>query len=358
MSRAMIPRAALVLLLLAAGARAHDGGGVCAGNAAAVSAARAALEAAPEALQKRFALADALIVANCYDEAVHALEQGEALHPRNLELQTRLRNVRSLKSEQSYFAGLEEAEVAARVSRNLLRCSRLGDLNACDEARKLRPDDPQVMLATGEAQLKANRPADAEATLLSAKRLAPGDANVAARLAEAERQRQVALGVCQRGDGDAALAACQAALLRGAADEFAVHSRLAQLYQQRNQPAAALASYVAADALRKGDRNVALGIVAVTDADQRKDAVTLAARGSALLTLKRGREALATLRQALSAAPTMPDLRALISKAEVLARSETASQDARAAVRVADADGTTVAPARRYSNSAEPTRSH
>jgi tetratricopeptide (TPR) repeat protein len=358
MSGATIRRVAL-LLLLAAGARAHDGGGVCAGNAAPVAAARAALDETPEALTKRFALADALIVANCYEEAVLALERGEALHPRNLELQTRLRNVRSLMSEQSYFAGLEEAEVAARVSRNLLRCSRLGDLNACDEALKLRPGDPQVIVATGEAQLKANRPADAEVTLLRGKRVAPGDPRVAARLVEAQGQRQTALGVCQRGAGDQALAACQAALMRGAPDEFSVHSRLAQLYQQRNQPAAALASYVAADALHKGDRNVALGIVAVTDADQRKDAVTLVARGSALLTLRRGREALSTLRQAQNVAPTMPDLHALISKAEAVARSQTAS-DARAPVpvRVADAEGATAAPARRYSNSAEPTRSH
>jgi tetratricopeptide (TPR) repeat protein len=169
------------------------------------------------------------------------------------------------------------------------------------------------------------------------------------------------LSQCQRGDGDAALQSCQAALLRGASDEFTVHSRLAQLYQQRNQPGPALASYIAADALHGGDRGVALGIVAVTDANPRKDAVTLAARGSALLTLGRGREALAALKQAQVLAPSMPDLKVRIAKAQTLARREPAPA-AGAPGDAASRDGSVVAntatTTRRYSNTAEPGRSH
>ncbi len=361
MIRALAPLG--LLWLLAGAAHAHDGGGVCAAGTPAVSAAHAALDAAPESLPKRFALADALIQANCYPEAVRTLEEGEALHPRNPDLQTRLRNTRSLSSEQTYFAGLEEAEVAARVSRNLLRCSRLGELNACDEALKLRPDDVQIVLAKADAQLKINRPADAEVTLRRARQLAPNDANVSTKTALAQQQRQAALNLCKRREDDAALAACQSALLRGAADEFDVHSRLAQLHQQRNESAAALASYVAADALHAGDRNVALGIVALTDAGPRKDAVTLLARGSALLTLERGREALAALRQAQSLSPSLPDLRTLIGRAEAIALTEVPPKPAAvappaAAVQVAEARATPTVAARRYSNAAEPSRSH
>ena len=344
-------------------AQAHDGSGVCAGNAAPVSAARAALDGSPASLPARFRLADALIEANCYEEAVHALEAGEALHPRSPDLAAKLRMTRSLVSEQSYFAGLEEAEVAARVSRNLLRCTRLNDLNACDAALKLKPDDAQVLVAKGDALLKSNRPADAEQIFRRAKELAPGDSAAATQLAAAQAQRQAALAQCQRGEGDAALQSCQAALLRGASDEFTIHSRLAQLYQQRNQPGPALASYVAADALHGGDRGVALGIVAVTDANPRKDAVTLAARGSALLTLGRGREALAALKQAQALAPSMPDLKARIAKAQTLARREPVVADSSGAG--ASSDGSTreaasavATPTRRYSNAAESGRSH
>jgi tetratricopeptide (TPR) repeat protein len=365
--RMRIPMTLVCLWLLGSEivpAQAHDGGGVCAGNAAPVTAARESLAAAPTSLPTRFKLADALIEANCYEEAVHALEAGEALHPRSPDLAAKLRTTRSLVSEQTYFAGLEEAEVAARVSRNLLRCTRLNDLNACDEALKLKPNDAQVVIAKGDALLQSNKPAEAELTFRRAKELAPGDARAASQLAAAQAQRQAAMTQCQRGEGDAALQACQAALLRGASDEFTIHSRLAQLYQQRNQPGPALASYIAADALHGGDRGVALGIVAVTDANPRKDAVTMAARGSALLTLGRGREAVAALKQAQALAPSMPDLKARIAKAQTLARRETGltgSPSADAAQggspeRVADNAAAT--PGRRYSNVAEPGRSH
>jgi tetratricopeptide (TPR) repeat protein len=349
-------------LLLAALAQAHDGSGTCPGaSPAKVSEARAALDAKPVSLEARFALADALLEASCYAEAVAALEEGQKLHPGNTSLDTKLRNIRSLQSEQSYFAGREQAEVAARVSRNLLRCSRLADLNACDEALKLKPDDVDLLLAKGDAQLAAGRPADAEQTYLRARQLAPGNAKAGAQVAAAHAQRLTVLATCQSGSGDAALAACQAALLRGADDEFTVHTRLGQIYQQRNQPAAALTAYVAANTLKRGDRNVALGIVALTDAPASRDAVTWAARGSALLTLKRGSEALAAFRQAQTLAPGMPDLRNQISQAQALAQSQPVkdSAPAPAATRVAETTPARPAePARRYSNDAEPSRSN
>ena len=363
MSSRVLVLASLLLMLGSevAPAQAHDGGGVCAGNAGPVTAARATLDATPASLPARFKLADALIEANCYDEAVHALEAGESLHPRNPDLAAKLRTTRSLVSEQSYFAGLEEAEVAARVSRNLLRCTRLNDLNACDEALKLKPNDAQVLIAKGDALMQSNKPADAELTFRRAKELAPGDAKAATQLAAAQAQRQTALAECRRGDGDGALAACQAALLRGAPDEFTIHSRLAQIHQQRNQPGPALASYIAADSLQGGDRGVALGIVAVTDADPRMDAVSLAARGSALLTLGRGREALAALKQAQTLAPSLPDLKARIAKAQALAGREPAPATTPSGVASSSGSvqvASNAAPTRRYTNVAEPGRSH
>jgi hypothetical protein len=356
------PAIASVALLLLCGARiaaAHDGSACRTNPPAAVVSARAALAAAANSLEARFTLADTLVNANCYEEAVHTLEEGEAMHPRSADLQAKLRTMRSLASEQTYFAGLEQAEVAARVSRNLLRCNRLGDLSACDEALKLKPNDVDILVAKGDAQLAAGKPADAEITFRRATQLAPAHARAAAQLAAAQAQRQAALSTCQKGAGDAALAACQVALLRGAEDEFSVHTRVAQLNQQRNQPAAALTSYIAANTLKPGDRNVALGIVALTDAVSQRDAVAWSARGSALLTLNRGSDALVALKQAQSLAPSMPDLRAQIARAEKLARS----QDRRRVEASADAGqvaqtSATAAPARRYSNQAEASRSN
>ena len=352
----------LSALLAIAGIARADGGAPCRGaDSAQVTAARAALAAAPESLPARFKLADSLVEANCFHDAVHTLEDGRAIHPRSTELQAKLRNTRSLVNEQDYFEGKEQAELAARQSRNLLRCTKLGDVAACDEALKLRPDDVEILLGKGDALLKASRPADAELVNRRARQLAPDDARIATQLAAARIQRQSLLGRCDKGTDDAALQACQHALLKGAEDEFSLHSRIALLSRQRGELAQALASYIAAHELRPGDRGVALGLVTLTEGNAGSDAVALAARGSALITLRRGSEALAALRQAQTLDPSMKDLKTRIAQAQELASAEplrAAPATLPSPAVSVDASAPQVAQAHTYTNAAEPTRSH
>ncbi len=344
----------LLLALLGGSSFARADGAACQSGGQAVTAARAALAASRASLPARFALADALVEASCFHEAVHTLEDGESIHPRNADLMTKLRNTRSLVSEQEYFAGKDQAELAARISRNLLRCSKLADVAACDEALKLKPGDAEIHLAKGDAMLKGARPGDAEVAYRRAGEIAPGNPRVATQLAAAGAQRLAMRTQClERGD-DAALLACEGALSTGDPSEFEIHSRIASLLQQRNRTAAALASYVAAHALQPGDRGVALGIVALTTGTSSDDAVTLGARGSALLTLRRGHEALVALRQAQSLSPSMPGLRSLIAQAEKLPASEVVAS----VVQPALPARAPVLVARVYSNASEPSRSH
>ena len=196
MSRRLTWLACVVAFAAPALARA-DGGELCQGATnATVSAARAALVKAPESLPARFKLADALVEANCYHDAVHTLEDGATIHPRNAELQAKLRNTRSLVSEQDYFAGKEEAERAARISRNKLRCTRLSDLDACEEVLRLKPDDVEAQRA----------------------------------------RRQLLLAKCDS-DGDAALNACESVLAAGGDDAPRIRARIAALTPRRSPPA-------------------------------------------------------------------------------------------------------------------------
>jgi tetratricopeptide (TPR) repeat protein len=87
-----------------------------------------------EAPNARLKLADALIKQVCYQEAVSVLEAGRPSHPHSTQLQSQLRDARSLMSEQHYFAGLGSAEESAKRERNLLRCKQLADVNACQSA--------------------------------------------------------------------------------------------------------------------------------------------------------------------------------------------------------------------------------
>lgn len=236
--------AALLVLavLLAAGGPARADGASCQAGGPRVTAARTASGAARESLPARFELADALIEAGCYHDAVHVLEEGKPLHARSAELTARLRNAQSLLSEQAYFEGKEQAELAARVSRNLLRCTRLADVEACDEALKYKPDNAQILLAKGDALLKASRPGEADAAYRRARQILPEDGRVARQLAAVQAQRQPLLERCRKDSDDAALQACQAALSKGAEDEREIVARMASLRQPRIQASAAVAA--------------------------------------------------------------------------------------------------------------------
>jgi tetratricopeptide (TPR) repeat protein len=233
--------------LLAATGLARADGALCQAGGPRVTGARTALAAAPASLPARFELADALIEASCFHDAVHTLEDGTSIHPRSAELTAKLRTTRSLVSEQDYFEGKEQAELAARRSRNLLRCTRLGDIEACDEALKIKPDDAQTWLAKGDALLKASRPGEADGAYRRARQIAPDDARIATQLAAARAQRQPLLEQCRKGNDDVAMQACQSALSKGADDEREILARMASLRQPRPlAPAAALPAPVAA----------------------------------------------------------------------------------------------------------------
>ena len=286
------------------------------------------------------------------------LEEGKALHGSNEEFQARLRTARSNVSEQQYIEGLGRAEEAAKAQRSMLRCAQLSDLTACDEALKGRPNDPQILAAKGDALLKASRPAEAAVAYRRAAELDPGNRAFAVRIATAEEQRARLVSECNAGKGGSAVGACDAALIRGAPDEFSIQKRKGLLLQGMGESSRALDAFIAADTVKSGDRSVALAIVSLTEDGKQLDAMALAARGSALLTLGRGRDAAAALRQARALAPGLPDLNRKLAAAERLAQDEPRLTPAPVAVAATQAPKVAQPPARRYSNDAPATQSH
>src|ERR1700761_2919849 len=125
-----------------------------------VADASAALDQDPENLTSRLKLADALVDQGCYQDAVTVLEAGQQSHPHSIELSGKLRDVRSMVTEQTYIQGLTQAAESAKLQRNELRCTKLADISACDEALKSKPGDTQLLTARSAAV--AARPADAQ----------------------------------------------------------------------------------------------------------------------------------------------------------------------------------------------------
>jgi tetratricopeptide (TPR) repeat protein len=163
---------------------------------------------------------------------------------------------------------------------------------------------------------------------------------------------------CTDGDGMAALQACKNALVKGAPNEFEMTVRIALLQQSTNQAPQALDSYIAANSLKSGDKGVALAILALLDSTQRKDAMALAARGSSLVTLGRGREAVVALRQAKSLEPELPGIDRELTTAESLARTEAAARKERPRAAAISAAAEAMVEPPTYTNVAEPTRSN
>jgi len=148
--------------------------------------AKTAMDRNPDDLGPRMRLADALVDQGCYQEAVAILEVAEQTFPRNAELTGKMRDVRSLVTEQTYIEGLTQAAEGAKLARNQLRCTKLGDVAACEDALRSKPDDTQILLAKGDALMQANRPTEAVTAYRHLAQLKPGDESVKAKLASAE----------------------------------------------------------------------------------------------------------------------------------------------------------------------------
>ena len=329
---------ALLLICLFRTAWPHEAAspGACqaAAEQPAIAEAKAALDANPTDLRVRLKLADAVGDAGCFSDALQVLQGGEALHPGDKELQARLRVAKSLVSEQGYFDSMDRAAKNATLSRATFRCAKLADLNACDEALNLKPNDPELLIAKADALVQLKRLGEAIGTYRNALPASADHEAVNAKIAAAEAQRRTFVDTCETKTGDAALRACKSAWLAGAPDEGTVFRRRGMLLQADNQLSPALDAYVAAARLDPGDRSVALAIVSLSDSTGRQDALTLAARGRALVALGRPSEALVPLRQALRLAPDLVE-----AKTELLRAATLSSRDNKPGRPVADRTG-------------------
>jgi hypothetical protein len=115
----------------------------------------------PDDVRAQVALADAWSDAGCFADAVSVLQSAAGAHPGIPELETRLRVAKSVVGEEHFFEDLDRADAQAKLKRDAFRCDNLADLDACNEAARLKPDDPALLTSLGDALLRAKRPADA-----------------------------------------------------------------------------------------------------------------------------------------------------------------------------------------------------
>ena len=85
-------------------------------------------------------------------------------------------------------AASPDAAAAATAKRDSTRCLTQADMDACNDAIRRNPSDPQLLVALGDALVRAKRPADAVRHYRRAAALSPHMPGLAAKLSDAEEQ--------------------------------------------------------------------------------------------------------------------------------------------------------------------------
>ena len=78
--------------------------------------------------------------------------------------------------------------LAARIKRDSQRCEAHPQVDTCNDAIRWNPSDPALLVALGDAMLRAKRPADALRHYRLAAELAPKMPGLAARINSAEKR--------------------------------------------------------------------------------------------------------------------------------------------------------------------------
>jgi cytochrome c-type biogenesis protein CcmH/NrfG len=75
---------------------------------------------------------------------------------------------------------------AATIKRDFDACRAHGNIDACYDALRWKPSDPQLLVALGDAQMRAHRSADAIRTYKRAAQISPDTAGLSAKISAAE----------------------------------------------------------------------------------------------------------------------------------------------------------------------------
>ena len=75
---------------------------------------------------------------------------------------------------------------ATTVKRDFGACRARADIDACYDALRWKPSDPELLVALGDAQVRAHRTADAIRSYKRAADIAPNMAGLAAKIHKAE----------------------------------------------------------------------------------------------------------------------------------------------------------------------------
>ena len=229
----------------------------------------------PNNVEIRFALSDAYMGMRRYADAVSVLREGLERFPGDEEIKKKLILAESYLKEQQFIEKQQQTTAASSQSKkqetqirlSLIRCKTLkgeAAMAACNEGLGISPDHPELLMGRGNVWLKSDRIGNAMLDFEAALAADPKNREAAKNLRLAQTKRAVKVTQCLQVDGLEGLDACDAALLKGTSDEFAVQKRRAGLLQSMGREKEALAAYRVAAGLNPADGQIAQYLAALT----------------------------------------------------------------------------------------------
>ncbi|BBO69000.1 hypothetical protein DSCA_29300 [Desulfosarcina alkanivorans] len=241
----------------------------------AVAACRQELLDDPGNVAVRMALAEAFTSLRRYADAVAVLREGLERYPGDNRIKSQLILAESYLKEQQYIEKQRKKTAAAsgdrkqdtQVRLSIIRCKKLtGDsaMAACNQGLTVAPGNPELLTGRGNVWLEMGRLGNAILDFESALAAGPQNRDAAKSLRLAQTRRKVKAAQCLQGDDRDGLAACDAALMKGAADEFDIRKKRAQLLQGMGREKEAVEAYRAAARLNPGDDQVARALAGLS----------------------------------------------------------------------------------------------
>ena len=242
---------------------------------AAVTPCRRELLRDPGNVKIRFALSDAFMAIRRYEDAVAVLREGLVRFPGNGEVKRKLILAESYVEEQQWIEKQQKSASASSRSKkqntqirlSIIRCKKLkGDaaMTACNEGLRVDPDHPELLTGRGNAWLEMDRLGNAILDYEAAIAADPKRRDAINNLRLARTKRDVKVAQCLQTDGRNGLDACDAALLKGASDEFPIQKRRARLLHTMGREKEAMAAYRVAARLNPADIQTKQALAALT----------------------------------------------------------------------------------------------
>jgi tetratricopeptide (TPR) repeat protein len=242
---------------------------------AAIAPCRRELLRDPGNVEIRFALSDAFMGLRRYADAVAVLQEGLENFPGDDEIKKKLILAESYLDEQQYIE--KQQKRAAEASRSkkqdtqirlsIIRCEKLkGDaaMAACNEGLAVNPDHPGLLTGRGNVWMEMDRFGNAIRDYEAALAADPKNREATKSLRLAQTKRDVKVAQCLQAEGPDGLKACDAALMKGASDEFAVRKRQAGLLQASGREKEAIEAYRVAARLNPSDDQVKQSLAALS----------------------------------------------------------------------------------------------